>query len=135
MTVRLIHILFLFLLIIGGLEDKQNRRINNFLSISLILLGFINILGISSVAHYLNSIIPIMVGLVVLHIIGVIGGGDFKIFLASSLIIQPQCLILTIVLTILIGSIMMLTGLDNKPPLITIYALITFPYILAISIS
>ena len=135
MAVNFIRALFLILLLIGGFEDKHHRRINNFLSASLILLGLMNIMGIDGEINYLNLVLSIITGLVVLYAIGVIGGGDFKIFLASSLIIEPQCLIFFIVLTILIGSIMVISGLDKKPPLVTVFALVTFPCLLTMSLG
>ena len=129
---NLIYVLFLSLLVVSGLEDKYKRRIDNRLSMLLVLIGIINLLSFNVEDLNLKLIIAIIIGLLALYAMGAVGGGDFKVFIASSLIIQPQYLIFSIIITMLLGSILMLCKVEKNPPLVTIFALTVIPYFLAI---
>ncbi len=118
----LIVFVFYLLLIVAALMDFKFRRIDNHISFLLILSSIIISL-MNSKSFLIISLL--LVSLFIFLILGIIGGGDFKVFM-SLILVDYNTALISIVVSLFIASI----SKQNKVPIagisITIYCSLNF---------
>ncbi len=110
----LLAILGLFL---AGLEDLWKRQIGY---ASLVLLGITALFTIVSDPMVLIRAAPIIVAIIVLHVANIIGGGDAKVFILSSICIDRGIVFLSVVSSL--ATILLVRRRNRRSmPLVTIF--------------
>ncbi len=124
-------ILTLIFTLVAGFDDYKDRRIRNELSFSFLVfsLYFCIIIDPYDMKYILWKLSLIFL-LVILYMLGTIGGGDFKILLASLLVSRNSIFLASLILALLFAVVMSQYRKTNEIPLLSLYA----PIYLSISI-
>ena len=110
-----------------GLEDKKYKKIKNKHLGIILLVGLLRIISIMIIDN-IKLVISLGIALLIIYRIGLIGGGDLKLFLISLLFLNPIILLSLISLTLLLGFILIMLKIECKPPLIFYFSILALGY-------
>ncbi len=121
---NLLDMTFYASLVACGISDFKSNRINNKAVLLMFLSVLLDLVVSCHTKTFLGYPLGVIIAVLVLYIIGVIGGGDTKVFILSALYFSTR--IFLVVLSILVSLAYPLTLREEerkKAPLLTIFAI------------
>jgi len=148
-TDDLIYITFVFFLLLSMIFDHRSRKIPNYLTLPNIVLILLLKLAINKIhINLIEKLIAFSLSLYTLYKLEIIGGGDFKVLIVASIVLNTNLFLFYFISTLIITSLLIEVNKSrikkvklkektnlNHPPLVTIFGMVFFAIQLATALS
>jgi len=115
--------LFYVLLFACGIEDFRSHRINNVAVVTMALLIVICWIVGYHTGRNIGILLGIVAGTLTLYLLGIIGGGDAKVFILSAFYFDPHLVLLGILTSLLI-TLLVKKEARREMPLLLVFSIV-----------
>jgi prepilin peptidase CpaA len=101
--------LTLLMLLVSVVDDLKTKKIHNALAVSCAVIALVFVGVTHGSAGYMTALISFataMVAILPLYLMKILGGGDLKIFAAVSLLMSWQGALVTLIASVIWGSVL-----------------------------
>ena len=123
MSIHPVDLLFYALLFACGVEDFRSHRINNATVVTMALSIVICWIIGCNTRWNIGILLGIIAGTLALYLLGVIGGGDAKVFILSVFYFDPHLVLLGI-LTSLLTTLLVEKESRKEIPLLLVFSIV-----------